>query len=251
MATPAGRSIDLKPDRVFFTGMAAIIAVTIFAGFAPTYYLHSWLHGTTSRGVAGGAELTPLLHVHAAVFSLWIALFLTQAGLIAWHQHALHRILGLASLVLAAALIVVGYLTAIHAARAGSSPPGWDDKAFLLIPLSSLALFGSFLIAGVLNRDRPDYHKRLMLLATIALLLPALARIVRMMDSPILPPGVLGGLVVLNIYLIALIVFDFIRLGRVHPVTLWGTLTFLIAWPVRVELGYSSVWQDVAQFLIR
>lgn len=147
-------------------------------------------------------------------------------------------------------MIVVGYLTAIHAARAGSSPPGWDDKAFLLIPLSSLALFGSFLNAGVLNRDRPDYHKRLMLLATIALLLPALARIVRMMGLPILPVGVLGGLVVINLYLIALIVFDFSRLGRVHPVTLWGTLIFLIVWPTRVELGYSSVWQDFAQFLI-
>jgi hypothetical protein len=56
------------------------------------------------------------------------------------------------------------------------------------------------------------------------LLLPALARIVRMMDLPILPLGVLGGLVVLNLYLIALIVFDFSRLGQVHPVTLWGTL---------------------------
>ena len=153
MATRAERPIELNLDRVFFSGMAAVIAITVFAGFAPTYYLHFWLHGTTSRGVA---ELTPLLHVHAVVFSLWIALFITQTGLIAQRQYALHRTLGAASLVLAAAMVVVGYLTAVHAARAGSSPPGWDDKAFLLIPLSSLALFGSFLIAGVLNRGRSD-----------------------------------------------------------------------------------------------
>jgi hypothetical protein len=250
MATLARPSIELDLDRVFFTGMAAAMAITIFAGFAPTYYLHAWLHGTTSRGVAGGAELTPLLHVHAAVFSLWIALFVTQTGLIAGRRHALHRKLGLASLGLAAIMMIVGYMTAVHAARAGSSPPGWDDKAFLLIPLSSLALFGSFLVAGVLNRRRPDYHKRLMLLATIALLLPALARIVRMMDLPILPVGVLGGLVVLNLYLVPLILFDSLRLGRVHPVTLWGTLVFLILWPARVELGALPAWQGVAQSLI-
>ena len=60
--------------------MAVAIAATIFAGFAPTYYLYPWLHGMTSRGVASGASLTPLVHVHAIIGSLWIILFITQAG---------------------------------------------------------------------------------------------------------------------------------------------------------------------------
>ena len=80
--------------------------------------------------------------------------------------------------------------------------------------------------AGVLNRHRPDYHKRLMLLGTIALLRPALARLVRMVSAPFLPLGVLGGLVVLNFYVAALIAFDLIRLGKVHPVTFCGALIF-------------------------
>jgi len=156
MATYARPTIGIDADRLFFSGMAAAIAATIFAGFAPTYYLYPWLHGVTSRGVPGGASLTPLVHVHALVGSLWIILFITQVGLIARRRHDLHRKLGAASLFLAAALIVIGYLTAVDAARAGSSPPGWDDKAFLLIPLSSLVLFGSFVAAGALNRHRPD-----------------------------------------------------------------------------------------------
>ena len=250
MATLARPTIRINADRLFFSGMAVAIAATIFVGFAPTYYLYPWFHGVTSRGVAGGASLTPLVHVHALVGSLWIILFITQAGLIARRRHDLHRKLGAASLFLATALIVVGYLTAVDAARAGSSPPGWDDKAFLLIPLSSLVLFGSFVVAGVLNRHRPDRHKRLMLLGTIALLLPALARLVRMIGAPFLPVGVLGGLVVLNFYVAALVVFDLIRLGKVHPVTLWGALIFLIAWPARIWLGYTDAWQNVAQLLI-
>lgn len=250
MATLARPSIRLNPDRLFFSGMAIVIAVTIFAGFAPTYYLYPWLHGVTSRGVASGASLTPLVHIHAIVGSLWIVLFITQAGLIARRRHDLHRKLGAASLVLAAALIVIGYLTAVHAARAGNSPPGWDDKAFLLIPLTSLLLFASFVAAGVLNRHSPDRHKRLMLMATIALLLPALARLVRMIGAPFLPVGVLGGLLILNLYVGALIAYDLMRLGKVHPVTIIGALVFLIAWPARVWLGSTAVWQNLAQALI-
>jgi uncharacterized membrane protein YhaH (DUF805 family) len=250
MATYARPTIGIDADRLFFSGMAAAIAATIFAGFAPTYYLYPWLHGVTSRGVPGGASLTPLVHVHALVGSLWIILFITQVGLIARRRHDLHRKLGAASLFLAAALIVIGYLTAVDAARAGSSPPGWDDKAFLLIPLSSLVLFGSFVAAGALNRHRPDRHKRLMLLGTIALLLPALARLVRMIGAPFLPLGVLGGLLVLNLYIAALVAFDLMRLGKVHPVTIWGAVIFLLAWPARIWFGYTDAWQDIARILV-
>src|SRR3954454_7896692 len=124
MATIAQPRIEIESDRLFFSGMAVAIAVTIFAGFAPTYYLLGLLHGVTSRGVVAGSELTPLLHVHAAIFSLWIVLFVTQTSLIARGRYALHRALGMTSLLLAAAMLVVGYLTATHAARIGSSPPG-------------------------------------------------------------------------------------------------------------------------------
>lgn len=250
MATLARPSIRPNADRLFFSGMAVAIAITIFAGFAPTYYLSWWLHGVTSRGVAGGASLTPLVHVHAIVGTFWIVLFTVQAGLIARRRHDLHRKLGAASLFLAVSLIVIGYLTAVDAARAGNSPPGWDDKAFLLIPLSSLLLFGAFVAAGVLNRRRPDRHKRLMLLGTIALLLPALARLVRMVGAPFLPVGVLGGLLVLNLFVAALVAFDLARLGRVHPVTIWGAVIFLLAWPARIWLGSTVAWQNVAQALI-
>jgi hypothetical protein len=250
MATLIRPRTELDFDRLFFSGMAVAIAITVFVGFAPTYYLFPLMHGVTSRGVAAGSELTPLVHVHATIFSLWIALFIAQTTLIARAQYDLHRRLGMASLVLATLMLVVGYLTATHAARTGSSPPGWDDKAFLLIPLTSLALFTGFVIAGVLNRRRAAYHKRLMLLATISLLLPPLARIVRMTDAPFLPAGVLGGLVVLNLFVAAMIIYDLWRLGRVHPVTIWGATIVLIAWPLRVMFGYTDVWQHIARILI-
>jgi hypothetical protein len=250
MATLAQRPTRFSSERMFFMSMAAWMAVTIFVGFAPTYYLSPWLHGVTSRGVSGGAELTPLIHLHGAIFTSWMVLFCAQVGLIASGRAEVHRLLGLLSLALAPAMLIIGYLTATGAARAGSSPPGWDDKAFLLIPLTSLVLFGGLFVAALMNRQRPDYHKRFMLLATIALLLPALARLVRYFDLPLLPVGVLGGLVLLNLYPLTLVAFDLKQRGRVHPATMWGAALFFLAWPGRLVLGSSAAWQHLARALV-
>lgn len=250
MATLAQRSIVFDSDRPFFGGMAAWMTVTVFLGFAPTYYLAPWLHGVTSRGVSGGAEMTLLVQLHGAVFTSWMILFCVQVGLIASHRRDLHRKLGLAAAALAAVMLVVGFLTAIGAARAGSSPPGWDHKAFLLIALTSLLLFGGLFLAALITRQKADFHKRFMLLATIALLLPALARIVRYYHLTILPVGVLGGLVLLNFYPVALITYDLVKRGRIHMATAWGSGLIFLAWPARLILGSSTAWQNIAQGLM-
>src|SRR5262245_46641273 len=95
-------------DRWFFTGQALAAAVTVFVGFAPTYYL---------RSAAAGPPLTTLVHVHAIVFTGWILLFIAQTSLIAARRTDLHRRLGVAGAGLVVCLLVVGWLTAIEAAR--------------------------------------------------------------------------------------------------------------------------------------
>ena len=156
-------------DRRFFTGMAIAAALTVFIGFAPTYYL---------RGVFGAAPLTTLVHVHGAVATAWILLFLTQTSLIAARRTDLHRRLGVVGAVLAPLLLVVGYLTAIESARLGHTPPGGPPPlAFLAVPIGTLLVFAILVGAGLAQRRRSETHKRLMLLATIAILTPAIARL--------------------------------------------------------------------------
>ena len=71
---PGAAARGRSRDRRFFTGMAIAMLVTVFVGFAPTYYL----------GAAFGARPLPtLLHVHGAVATAWMFLFLTQASLVA------------------------------------------------------------------------------------------------------------------------------------------------------------------------
>ena len=52
-------------ERLFYTGMAAAFVLTVFAGFARTYYLRPYF---------GTASLPPLLHLHGVVFTSWLAL---------------------------------------------------------------------------------------------------------------------------------------------------------------------------------
>jgi hypothetical protein len=91
MATLARPRPALNAERRFFTAMAAALLVTVFVGFAPTYYLLPFFDGVTSRGVAASEALTPLVHVHALVFSAWLILFIAQTGLVAARRTDIHR----------------------------------------------------------------------------------------------------------------------------------------------------------------
>jgi hypothetical protein len=50
--------ISKRRERVFYTGMAVVFVITVFAGFARTYYLRPYF---------GTPSLTPLLHLHGIV----------------------------------------------------------------------------------------------------------------------------------------------------------------------------------------
>lgn len=94
---------------------------------------------------------------------------------------------------------------------------------------------------GLLNRQRPDVHKRLMLLATANLTIPAIARIVNQLSGLgiVAVPGVVGAAVLVNVYLVAMIVHDYNSRGRVHPVTLWGGACMRVSEPLRFAIGWG------------
>src|ERR1041384_4618420 len=120
----------------------------------------------------------PLLHLHGAVFTSWIALFLIQNLLVAANRTPIHRRLGVVGAVIAVLLVVVGTLTAIIRAKQGIAPTGSiAPLTFLVIPLGDMLVFASLVGAGFYFRRRADTHKRLMLLATISIIAAAIARL--------------------------------------------------------------------------
>jgi hypothetical protein len=227
---------DRSRDRWFFTGMAVAAAATVFAGFAPTYFL---------RGVSAAPPLAPLLHAHGFVFTCWIALFLAQVLLVAARRTDIHRKLGIAGAVLAVAMLAIGFLTAVDSAKRGVTPfAGLSPLTFLAVPLGDLVVFAGLIGAGLYWRRRGDAHKRLMLLATIGLLTPAIARLPFVGAGG---PAAFFGLT--DLFVVACIVYDRVGRGRVHPAFLWGGLYLVVSQPLRLVVGSSEAWLAVARWL--
>src|SRR5262249_10150135 len=130
------------------------------------------------KGVFGAPALPPLLHLHGALFTTWIALFATQTTLVAVRRVDLHRKLGVAGAALAACMPVGGLMAAIPSARPGFSPAGAPPALiFFVVPFFDMVMFGSLVGTALALRRRPEAHRRLMLLATVSLLTAAIARL--------------------------------------------------------------------------
>lgn len=228
--------------RRFYAGLALAIAITVFAGFAPTYYLRSYY---ASEPLAG------LLHLHGVVFTGWVLLFLAQSTLVAAGRTRLHRRLGVAGAVLAALLVVVGTTTAIsraaERAAEGAAPLGVPPLAFLAVPFFDMVVFAGLAGVGLWYRRRAAIHKRLLTLATIALLGAPIARL----PFGAAVVGLPGVFALADLFIVACIVYDLNSLRRVHPATVWGGLAIVLSQPLRLAISGSGPWLAFAAWLTR
>ena len=158
-----------RRERVFYSGMAMAIAITVFAGFSRTWFLRPYFPQVQ--------PLIPLLVLHGVIFTSWIALFVTQTMLVATGRTRTHMRLGIAGGLLAGAMVIVGMITGIVRAKAASPVPDVNPLSFLTIPLGDMLVFGILIGAAFYYRRQADIHKRLMLLATIGILPAAIARL--------------------------------------------------------------------------
>jgi hypothetical protein len=147
--------------------------------------------------------------------------------------------------VLAGLMLVVGHLTAVAAARQGVTPPGGPPPlVFLAVPLGALVAFVILVGVGVYRRRRSETHKRLMLLATISILTPAIARMRYIWEGgPLLP---IGGTC---LFVVACLLYDRLSHGRIHPAFLWGGIFVMATLPGRFALGETDAWLAVARWL--
>jgi len=239
MAVSATAVRTRRRTRRFYVGMAIAIALTVFIGFARSYYLKSWY---------GSRELTGLQHLHGALFTIWTLFFLSQTVLVARGRTYLHRRMGVAGAVLAALVVIVGSTIAITRARTGPSPiPGISALSFLAIPLFDMVVFAILVSAAIYFRHRLEAHKRLMTLAMIALLAAPIARM-RFLPLPPGPPTFFG---LSDLFIVALLVHDLTTRRKVHPATIWGGLLVVASQPLRLMIAGTPLWLGFAGWLTR
>jgi hypothetical protein len=226
-----------RRERLFYTAMAAAFVITVFAGFSRTWFLRPMFHPE---------PLIPLLYVHGFVFTLWIALLLTQTTLIATKRTRTHMRLGIAGGLLASLMIVIGTVTAIVRAKGPSPIPGVNPLSFLTIPLGDMLVFAILVGTAFYFRRRVDTHKRLMLLATTALLPAAVARLpFRFIENG--GPLVFYGLS--DLFIVPCLIYDFVTRGRPHRATVLGGALIVISHPLRLIIGSTHAWLAFATWL--
>lgn len=164
--------------RLFWVGMTAFLTLMVFLGFGSTYG-RQLVFGLEISG-AGIVATDWVIHLHATVFVGWMAFLLMQVVLIACGRTRTHMTLGgYGGSALGAAVLLGGGLIAYVQARTGVSEGmiTWSEAPFFFPETwTSLLGFAVLFGLGILNRTRPEVHKRYMVFATIALVLAATSR---------------------------------------------------------------------------
>jgi hypothetical protein len=224
--------------RRFYVLMGLIMAGVVLLGFARTYYLKEWFHTPA---------LTLRLHLHAFVLTLWLALFVIQAKLIAVGRRRLHMTLGVAGIVLAALVVVATFAAAIEAARLGGARGGITAADRLFSSVLAVSTFGVFVTLGATFRKQGEIHRRFMLLATIAVIGPGVTRaVVLLAGHPIRDSHV----AVMFLLVSSALFNDWRTRSRIHPVLLGGGLFLIASQLTRRIAGATEVWAHIGNWMI-
>ncbi|MBV8852966.1 MAG: hypothetical protein JOY91_06175 [Sinobacteraceae bacterium] len=230
-----------KRLRWFFFVLACLMMVVIAIAFAPTFYLRGLLRSHVIE-----AGLTPYIVLHGIVLTSWFVLFLAQAWMVATNRARLHRSLGVLGAALATAVLVLSIIVLLHVPARDAAIGATTAQIALEVvgDLGLLVLFTGLVTAAILNRHRPDVHKRLMALASVSLLAPALARWTGAAAG--MP---LSAIVPQFAFIAALMIYDKVTWRRVHPATYWGIASYIVVVSVSVGLALSESGRRIVRSL--
>ena len=245
MATVALPVIDARArERRFYRRMAIFLVVIVLLGFGPSFYLR----GIVPEYPRPNPTLPPGVIAHGLFFTLWMAAFVAQTQLVSAGRRDLHMKLGAATVVLAIALVPVMYLTAVWGVARESHPPFTDGLNWTAVPLAVIPAFAYLIYEAWRRRNQPQWHKRLMLAATILVVFgPGFSRI------PLAPPTFWGFAIQLFVGLVLLFapvcVWDRRTIGKVHPATWTGFIACALAAAIPLVLIANESWAPIAERL--
>jgi hypothetical protein len=238
MATIASPAARIRNDRAFYTAMGLAIAATVIWGFGPSFYFSRWLTAPPTT-----PEIGLLLGLHGTAFTMWIALMVIQPMLIAARNLRLHRRLGYFGAGVAAAMTVLGNFAAIAAMHGGFRGLG-DPYVFYAVPFFAINSFAVTVFLAIRWRNFADTHKRLILLANVALLGAAIARIAL---DPIQSGAPFTFIFGPDLIILAGMIYDWRTRGRVHRVWVRGGAAMVASQIAMMAVMGTAVWHRFAE----
>lgn len=228
---------DPRRWRFFFVFMASVLLIIVAVGFMPSFYWPGSFGPPEAATI--NKDAPAYIIAHGVAMTSWFLLYFIQAMLAAGNKISVHQRLGIAGAVLATLLVPLNALVVARSvSRSGlGALPVMGDFAVL-------ALFAVMVALAIRARKQPDVHKRLMLIATIAMTAPALAR------WPGAEAAVPFSVIVPHLLLMgAILVYDKVAHGRIQRATGWGIVAYVLVVGLTVPLAMSPVGQQVIQAL--
>lgn len=259
-----GRGVQPAPplveviDRWFFVGMATFLIAVILVGFVPDSFMRLADIETGARG-----DFLWQAHFHAATMASWMALLLTQTVLMASGRGGWHMQLGLLGMVLAPLLVVAGVMlvpanfaaqVAFLTAAGEASPAEIEHMTRRITNTSAMQLRSGFcflVLVGIglaARRRDAGLHKRLVILATIAPIGAAFARMPFLWQSG--PASPASTLLWPLVCVMPMLAWDLYRGRGVHR-AYWIFLAVMAPTGIAVWMVWNSpAWQDFARPLL-
>lgn len=227
-----GMNACSPPRRWFFILLAVVLLVIVAGGFYRSFYLRNILGVGHAR-----SPLPAYIVAHGFVLTLWFLFFLGQTLLASSGHVPLHRSLGVAGAALAAVVFALSMLVVVRSVTRESPLVVIGDMALLV-------LFAIMVTASIHFRRKPEVHKRLMTIASISIVAPAIARwpgAQAMLPLSVLVPQ-------LSLFA-AQVVYDVKSIRRVNPATAWGVAGYLVASAITIPLASSKLGHTLIESL--
>jgi hypothetical protein len=233
MATTVSLPQKLRADDVFFPAMGLLILSIVVIGFAQSYFLAGMLRARLP---------STLVHIHAALFISWICLLTVQPFLVAIGRVTWHKTLGVFGVILPPLLVVFGVLTLFAFIRRTGTDADVPPELLLAGDLEELTLFVVLTSWALLARHRATSHKRLMIMGTMAMLGPAIAR----WPIPFSPIGTIC--IQLGLPLL-IVIYDLWSGRRVHRSTTIAFALITVGLLAVFPLSSLGFWQPLIAWI--
>jgi hypothetical protein len=174
-------------------------------------------------------------------------LFLVQTTLVSVRRTDVHRKLGWAGAALATFMCVLTLRVAVDAVHAAVVCCNADAaRKFFLIPVADVIVFAALVAAAVVYRREPATHKRLMLLATLAILDAATSR----WPLNFIQTTKWGYYAVIDAIILAAVAYDIASTRRVARAFAWGVPLVIGAQIARELIGATALWKSFARLIV-
>lgn len=221
----------------FYLFMSLAMAAVIIAGFSQTV--------PDDLRMKPGLPL--LMQIHGLVFTLWIVLFVAQPAIVFRGSLKMHRRVGWVGAVLACAMVIMGLAATYFAIHYRVVPSFFPPTIFLVMNVIGILVFAGLVAAGVSLRKKAEWHKRLMICATVSIMGPGLGRLLPMESFGRAAPLALFAAVM--VFALAGPVYDLVIRRRVHPAYLWGVSAILISMLITGPIAFTPVARAMVELI--